>query len=119
MRGSSGALDSTPVARPVRPPRREQAEQVSPYEAGLRPQPGLPNRPPYRPSWQDQPEPVGNMYQPQQMQDMRRQQMFPPMMQPFPQQQNSDSNRFIVFSFVLLLIVMAVIAIFLFLLPYL
>jgi eukaryotic-like serine/threonine-protein kinase len=126
LRGTSGTLapssTGTHPASPTRSGRTGRAEPISPvppsYEAGLRSLPrseSAPYREPtYARSWLD--EPSSGPYQQQQMQQPRDQQrqMFMPPVQHQPQ---SADNRFILLSFVFLLIVLAVIAGVFFLLP--
>jgi serine/threonine protein kinase len=122
LRGSSGTLATSragisPVS-PVRPERPRRPEPISPlppsYAEGLRPLPPRSEvrRPTYRDSWHDGPS--TGPYQQQQMEPRRQQQMFMPPMQNQPQSENS---RFIVMSFVFLLVTVALIAGFLYLLP--
>ncbi len=129
LRGSSGTLAASQTRRaptlPVQPEKAAYPNPVSPlppsYSEGLRPLPRAESAPPYRPSyrdsWRDEPSYEEQYIEQQMLQTrQRQQQMFMPLMRSQPQSENSD---FIAKSFLLLLIVVALIAAFLFVLPYL
>ena len=124
LRGSSGALapsrsetTRTSPVRPTRPGRPGSIPPVPPpYSEGLQPLPrqefARPRRPINMASWRE--EPYTGTYQQQQMQPRRQQQMF---MGPMQSPSQSENSRFIALSFIMLLIVVAIIAGILFLLP--
>jgi serine/threonine protein kinase len=105
LRGTSDALSLVSPPQPERSP--------SPYEEGLRPQPEFPPRPPSVPRWYESPW-VNPYQQVQQLQS--RQQMWP---SPPQQQPLGQENSFIALSFGFLLIVVGLIALVLYLFPYL
>ena len=125
LRGSSGTLaasrSGTVSPSPVRPetPRRLDPISPLPYSEGLRPLPGSEFAPPRRPihmeSWRD--GPFTGSYQEQKMMPRRQRQMF--FVSPMVNQPQSENSRFIAMSFFFLLIVVALIAGLLIVLPWL
>lgn len=128
LRGSSGTLappsrSRTSPVSPGRPERPKHPDPISPlppsYAEGLRPLPrseyAPPRQPTYRDSWRE--EPYAGSYQRQQMEQPRRQQQM--FMLPMQNQPQSENSRMITMSFIMLLIVVAIIAGVLFVLPYL
>jgi eukaryotic-like serine/threonine-protein kinase len=105
LRGTSDATSLVPPPQPER--------SLSSYGEGLRPQPGFPPRPPSVPRWHE--SPWVNPYQQAQQPQSQRQLWASPPQQRRPQQ----DERFIALSFGFLLIVVGLIALVLYLLPYL
>jgi serine/threonine protein kinase len=122
LRGSSGTLaparSRTVPPSPVRPEKTLRPDPFSPYSEGLRPLPGPESAPPRRPIYMEalHDEPSSGSYQRQEMQSRRQQQMF---MSPMPNQAQSENSRFIAMSFFFLLLVVALIAGILIILPFL
>jgi serine/threonine protein kinase len=122
LRGSSGTLAASrsgtrPPPSPVRPQRPPRPDSA-PYSEGLRPVPpsesASSRRPIYMDDWRE--EPSAGFYQQQEMQSRRQRQIF---MSPIPNQPQSENSRFITMSFIFLVIVVALIAALLFIVPFL